>query len=441
MKLFIGIDLGTSGCRAVAIDEQHHIHGEAAVDLPAPIRNGTHVEQDPQLWWTVVCDCLDSLTTNISPDQVAAIAVDGTSASLLLTDAQGTPLSPALMYNDARATSQAEAIARVAPKNTAAQGASCALAKLLWLTENGLPTKVAHVSHQADWVAGKLCNQFGISDYNNALKLGFDAEQKVWPLWLAKGLSKLDVPLHLLPKVVAPGTPIGTLKKDLATRFGFPESTRIIAGTTDSTASFMATGASKVGEAVTALGSTLVVKVIAEQPIFAAEYGVYSQPLMVDGQQRWLVGGASNSGGAVLRQHFSDEQLQALTAQLKPDQSTGLDYYPLPSVGERFPVNDAQLEPRLEPRPEDDKQFFQGLLEGIADIEAQAYRLLAKLGAPYPVSVRSTGGGARNMAWTQIRRQRLQTDILSADHSEAAFGTALLAAAPFAAASHDNQKP
>lgn len=448
MKLFIGIDLGTSGCRAVAIDEQHHMHGEAAVDLPAPNRRGTQVEQDPELWWAAVCHCLDSLTAKIDASQVAAIAVDGTSASLLLTDGQGTPLSPALMYNDARASTQAEAIARAAPKNTAAQGASCALAKLLWLIENGLPAGAAHVSHQADWIAGKLCGQFGISDYNNALKLGFDAEhfhrtQKAWPLWLSKGLSQLDVPQHLLPKVVAPGSPIGTLKKDLADRFSLPETTRIVAGTTDSTASFMATGARRVGEAVTALGSTLVVKVIAEQPIFAAEYGVYSQPLMVDGQQRWLVGGASNSGGAVLRQHFSDEQLQALTVQLKPDQPTGLDYYPLPAVGERFPVNDTQLEPRLTPRPasspNSDVQFFQGILEGIAAIEAQAYRLLAELGAPYPVSVRSTGGGAKNTSWTQIRQQRLQTEMLSAGHTEAAFGTALLAAAPFAVASHKNQ--
>jgi len=203
----------------------------------------------------------------------------------------------------------------------------------------------------------------------------------------------------------------------------------------------MATGANKIGEAVTALGSTLVVKIITEQPIFAAEYGVYSQPLMVDGQQRWLVGGASNSGGAVLRQHFSDAQLQALTAQLKPDQPTGLDYYPLPSIGERFPVNDAKLEPRLEPRPEADLLFFQGMLEGISNIEAQAYRLLAELGAPYPVSVRSTGGGAKNTSWTQIRQQRLQTQMLDAEQTEAAFGTALLAAAPFAFVSHKNQEP
>jgi sugar (pentulose or hexulose) kinase len=440
MKLFIGIDLGTSGCRAIAIDEQRNIHAETAVALPAPNRSGTHVEQDPELWWTAVCDCLGQLTKIIDPQRVAAIAVDGTSATLLLTDEQGAPLGPALMYNDARAASQAEVIARIAPTNTAAQGASCALAKLMWLTEHGLPAAAAHLSHQADWIAGRLCGRFGISDYNNALKLGFDADQKVWPLWLAKELSKLDVPQNLLPKVVAPGTPIGKLENDLANRFGLSESTHIVAGTTDSTASFMATGARKVGEAVTALGSTLVVKIIAKQPIFAAEYGVYSQPLMVDGQQRWLVGGASNSGGAVLRQHFSDAQLQALTAQLKPDQPTGLNYYPLPAIGERFPINDARLEPRLEPRPtagiDSDLLFFQGMLEGIADIEAQAYRLLSELGAPYPVSVRSTGGGAKNTAWTQIRQKRLNNEMLPADHTEAAFGTALLAST-----SHNTRNP
>lgn len=430
MKLFIGIDLGTSGCRAVAIDEQHMLHADVSVELPAPIRNGTHVEQDPELWWTAACDCLDSLSTKIDSAQVASIAVDGTSATLLLTDEKGSPLGPALMYNDARAAAQAEVISEIAPVNTAAQGASCALAKLLWLKENGFTKSTTHAIHQADWVAGKLCNEFGLSDYNNALKLGFDAEQKAWPQWLTKQLSKLDVPRDLLPKIVAPGTPIGTLTKNLAQRFTLPENTRIIAGTTDSTASFLATGAHEVGEAVTALGSTLVVKVIAEQPIFVREFGVYSQPLVVNGQQRWLVGGASNSGGAVLRQHFNNEHLQSLTTQLKPDQPTGLNYYPLPSTGERFPVNDAQLESRLDPRPEDNVQFLQGMLEGIADIEAKAYRLLAELGAPYPVSVRTTGGGAKNTAWTQIRQHRMQTEMLKAEQTEAAFGSALLAATP-----------
>ena len=62
-------------------------------------------------------------------------------------------------------------------------------------------------------------------------------------------------------------------------------------------------------------------------------------------------GGASNTGGAVLKEFFTSEQLKELSAQIDPDQSSGLDYYPLTKPGERFPVNDPRLEPRLTPRP------------------------------------------------------------------------------------------
>lgn len=72
------------------------------------------------------------------------------------------------------------------------------------------------------------------------------------------------------------------------------------------------------------------------------------------------MGGASNTGGAVLRQYFTNDQLQQLSQRIDPDQPSGLDYYPLVNPGERFPVNDPALQPRLEPRPEDDALFLQG---------------------------------------------------------------------------------
>jgi sugar (pentulose or hexulose) kinase len=272
-----------------------------------------------------------------------------------------------------------------------------------------------------------LCGQMGHSDFNNALKMGFDAQAQCWPTWL----NDLKVEIRLLPEVHAPGTPIGTLLPELAAAFGLPDKVHVCAGTTDSTASFLATGAMETGEAVTALGSTLVLKVISDTPIYSPEYGVYSQPLPDLGSQhqgqRWLVGGASNSGGAVLRQFFSDEEIRAMTARLNPEHPTGLDYYPLPGIGERFPVCDPKRQPKLTPRPEDDVQFFQALLEGMAHIEEEGYKLLASLGAPYPSSVRSTGGGAQNPAWARMREGRLGVPVIPADHMEAAYGCALLA--------------
>ncbi|MDH5184977.1 MAG: FGGY-family carbohydrate kinase, partial [Gammaproteobacteria bacterium] len=103
------------------------------------------------------------------------------------------------------------------------------------------------------------------------------------------------------------------------------------------------------------------------------------------------------------------------------------DYYPLSVSGERFPVKDADYPPRLSPRPDSDIVFFQAILEGIADIERQAYRLLQRLGAPYPKRIISLGGGARNTAWTTIRENKLSANVVTAKQTEAAYGAALLA--------------
>lgn len=416
--LYVGLDLGTSGCRASAIDDAGGERAHARTELPPSIQEAAAVEQDPELWWAATLTCLRALLGEVPPETVRAIAVDGTSGTVLLSDRRGEPLGPALMYNDARAVPQARRIAAVAPPTTAAHGAGGGLAKLLWLLERH-GRGAAHALHQADWVVGRLTGRFGLSDPNNCLKSGYDPLTGTWPEWL----DALALPRELLPRVREPGTPLARIAAPLARELGLRPDTWVVAGTTDSTAAVLATGASHPGEAVTSLGSTLVTKVICEQPVFAPASGVYSQPL----GEHWLAGGGSNTGGAVLRRFFSDAQMADMTPRLDPDRPTGLDYYPLLGPGERFPVSDPHLLPRLEPRPEDPVRFFQGLLEGIAHIEARAYRRLAELGAPYPESVRSVGGGAHNPAWSRIRARLLNVPLREAVHSEAAYGAALLA--------------
>ena len=174
---------------------------------------------------------------------------------------------------------------------------------------------------------------------------------------------------------------------------------------------------------MTSLGSTLTLKQLCERPVFSPEHGVYSHRLGA----RWLVGGASNSGGAALARYFGPDELAALSARIDPLTPSGLDYYPLPNPGERFPLADPDLAPRATPRPHDDVRFLQGLLEGIAGIEALGYRRLAELGAPALVSVRTVGGGASNAAWTTLRRRRLGVAMPVARSDQAAVGAATLA--------------
>jgi len=419
VSIHIGIDLGTSGCRACAIDDNGAEAAFSRATLPPPDRSDTGSTQAPALWWQAVETVLDDLLTRTPRDQVRSIAVDGTSATVLVTDADATPLAPALMYDDSRARDAAAAIAAAAPPDSPARGAGSSLAKVLHLYQRHRDAR--HVLHQADWIAARLSGQLGVSDENNCLKLGFDPVAHEWPAWL----QGLGLPQALLPRVLAPGTPIGPLQPSVAGRFGLPAQVQVVAGTTDSTAAFLATGARHPGEAVTSLGSTLVIKVIATRPVFAPEFGVYSHRL----GSLWLAGGASNTGGAVLAQHFTPQELEVLSAQLHPEQDTGLDYYPLPRPGERFPVHDPDLMPRVEPRPDDAGRFLQGLLEGMARIEARGYHLLEERGAPYPTNVRSVGGGAANAAWGRIRERMLGVPLIKPTHSEAAYGAALLARA------------
>ncbi|RMG49772.1 MAG: carbohydrate kinase [Gammaproteobacteria bacterium] len=418
--LFAGIDAGTSGLRLCLIDAKGRIRHQDRHPLPEPDspQPGWH-EQDPLIWR----EALHALLTRI-PDRLkarlAALAIDGTSGTVLVCDEQGEPLHPALMYHDRRAVPQAEEVARQAPPDSPARGAQSATARLLWLMQRLDHGRIAHVLHQAEWLSGQLLGRFDQGDENNALKLGYDPVQRRWPDWL----QALGIPRSWLPQVQPPGTPLGPVSAEAARVLGLPPELLVVSGTTDSIAAFLASGAQAAGDGVTSLGSTLAIKLLCDRPVQSPEYGIYSHRLW----DQWLAGGASNSGGRVLRHFFTDRQLEQLTACLDPDHPTGLDYWPLLEPGERFPVADPQLPPRMTPRPDDDCRFLQALLEGMARIEAEGYRLLASLGAPAVRRVFTAGGGARNPAWRRIRQRLLQVPVMPARCEEAACGTAQLAA-------------
>ncbi len=417
--LFLGIDVGTGGVRACAVDAHGDIRGLASATLPPPRQHGDAIDQEPELWWQAAVGAIRKLGEGVDLGDVERIVVDGTSGTLLLIDAAGRPRSLGLMYNDARAAQEAAYIADVAPAESGAHGRSSALAKFLHLLHHDDVADARYAVHQADWIAGRLADSHGISDENNALKLGYDPVTRAWPAWL----DQLGVRREWLPKVLIPGTPFADIDPKIARMLGLSQSARIAAGTTDGVAAFLATRANMPGDAVTSLGTTLVVKLLAAQPIFAADQGVYSHRL----GDRWLAGGASNSGGAALLAHFTTDEMERLTPLIKPDEPTGLHYYPLPKPGERFPIADPNLAPRVTPRPAEDYRFLQGLLEGIASVEALAYQRLSNLGAPALRRVISIGGGARNEAWTAIRRRILGVPVSVAEQTEASYGAALLA--------------
>ncbi len=422
VTIHIGIDLGTSGCRAVAIDADGAVVAEQRQPLPPPQHpEDGFYQQNPQLWWESILSLLDQLIPTLPNAPIDSLCVDGTSATLLLCDRSGTPLTPALMYNDRRATVEADRISTIAPQQSGAHGATSSASKLLWILKNyPINNNNIFALHQADWISNRLADQFGWSDENNTLKMGYDPIQRCWPEWM----ETLQLPEKILPRVVQPGTTYGHLQESLLQRWNIDQDTpvKICAGTTDSIAATIACGISKPGEAVTSLGTTMVLKILSRKPVFEKASGIYSHRL---GNQ-WLVSGASNAGAGVLLQYFTVEEIETLSRQIDPLSHTGLDYYPLPAVGERFPYADPTLSPRLTPRPAEDHQFLQGMFEGLSGIEATGYQKMEALGAPALKRVVTAGGGANNPHWTALRRQQLAVPIVTASHTEAAYGAALL---------------
>jgi len=412
----LGIDIGTSGVRAAAVDAAGVVLGIGRATLPPTRITGNRREQDPEAWWRALGMALRQLERHVALREARALCIDGTSGTILPVDAANRPLAAARMYDDAETGEAAAVIMRLAPRESAAHGASSPAARARqWMGSTGLH----QVIHQADWILRRLSGREE-TDENNALKTGYDPIARRWPGWL----DAYGLPSARLPTVVPAGTPLGPLgKANEASALGLGPDTIAVAGTTDGCATFMASGASACGEASTSLGSTLVLKVLSEQPVFAPELGVYSHRL---GAQ-WLVGGASNCGGRSLLAHFTPGQLAAIAPRLRPETATGLDYYPLPQAGERFPVADATLMPRLTPRPADDALFVQGILEGLCRIERSGYAKLGELGAAMPTSIRPAGGGTRDVAWMRLRERIIGIPSHPSWSEEAAVGAARLA--------------
>lgn len=412
MTLSLGIDFGTSGARAMALDSACRIQWHYRIAFEP----GDRPLLD--LWQSSLFELLAALPGAIA-QTLRHLAINGTSGTVLLCDGQGAPQTDPLLYNDDRAQAVLPQVRAIAPPNHRVCSATSSLAKLLWWQQElGQIPPDWKLLHQADWLAFLLHGQLGISDYHNALKLGYDPGILAYPDWLWQSPGQPQ-----LPRVMIPGEAIGTVTAAIAQRFSLNPTCIVHAGTTDSIAAFLASGIRQPGEAVTSLGSTLVLKLLSKTRVDDATYGIYSHRL----GDLWLVGGASNTGGAVLRQLFSDAELSTLSHQIDPTVPSPMIYYPLPKPGERFPTADPNLQPCLSPRPDDDVAFLHGLLESMARIEAEGYGKLQALGATPLRRVMTAGGGANNEAWRLIRQRRLQLPTEMAHQGEAAYGTAQLA--------------
>lgn len=426
---FIGIDIGTQGARVVVIDEKGIMAGSK--EEVFPLNSGSREEQSPVEWWSVCYGLLkrlcDELKTFVDLGGVRAIAVTSTSGTIIPLDKENRPLHNAIMYSDGRSANEAE-VCKVAAKAAGTQAfstfnASCGLPKMLWFMNNH-PEKTVQIGrfvHAADFIAGQLSGRFDVTDYTNALKSGYDIQELQWPDYIYKSLP---IKKEWLPEVVAPGTPVGTLKNELAQQWGLGPQVVISSGMTDGCASQVASGAVHAGDWNTTIGTTLVIKGVTTKEIKDPSGAIYCHR---HPEGYWMPGGASNTGADWISRLFGEAHLWALNEAAASLIPTGQLAWPLLAQGERFPFMAPQAR-GFAPENLSQVALFTAYMEGVAYIERYAYERIQMLSGEAVRQVFTAGGGSKSDTWLTIRSNVLNLPLRKMKNVSGAAGAAVLAA-------------
>jgi xylulokinase len=435
-ELVIGVDVGTQGVRVIIADPAGQVVSQASVPFPpettfAP-QDEARFEQDPRQWWEATAACLRQATTTLPAPRrasLAALAVTATSGTICLLDRHGEPLHPAIMYSDQRATDEADWLNETG--DTAIQRTGCrfqassGLPRLLWLQRHhpDLVARARYFAHASDVLVGNLTGDYGVSDWSHALKTGYDLVENRWPDYIS---SLPGLPAANFPRIVPPGTIIGSVTPAAAAASGLPAGLAVVAGMTDGCTAQIAGGATEPGQWLSVLGTTLVIKGVTTTLLHTPHGHIYSHRHPAGS---WLPGGASNTGGEVLARRFANANLATLDQRAARLTPTGLICYPLERIGERFPFARPDARGFLVGTPPSTDHHYTACLEGVGYVERLAYQRLAELGAaPIGGPLRVAGGGARSLPWLQIRADILNLPLLIPQQIEAAFGAAVLAA-------------
>jgi sugar (pentulose or hexulose) kinase len=420
---FAGIDLGTTGIRIIVADEQGtvlSVHTQSILDSAVACEDPRASEQDPRFWKEALLDLLPRALATGDEHELRAICVDSTSGTIIPVDARGEPLSHALMHNDVRAQEESEWI-----KDCTGISAkpSFAISKILWLKnkEPELFEKTHTFVHAADYVKGLISGDFRVTDFSNAVKTGYDLEQYRWPPSIEE---KLHIPLGKLPRVVKTGEVFGELLEGFREKLSIQNPVPLVAGATDSTTSFYSSGAERIGDWNTTVGTVLGIRGIA--PAFIVD------PLGLLYAHRhpagyWLPGAASNTGGEAVRLFFGD-RLEEYDRKIENMPPTGSLIYPLVRKSEKFPFLNMNAQGFINCTLTSPPVLFKGFLEGVAFVERMIYERIEDIGYQVGERIYSMGGGAYSNPWMRLRAEVLGRTVCRAREVEAAFGAAIIAA-------------
>jgi xylulokinase len=429
MTALIGLDVGTTGVKAIAISPTGEVLAEVARGYGLSTPRPGWAEQDPALWWTAAESALHELA---SDRDVAAIGFSGQMHGLVALDAAGEVIRPAILWNDQRTAAEcAEIEERLGLERLIALTGNRALPgftapKLLWLRnhEPGSYARIARILLPKDYVRLRLTGEWAIdaSDASGTLLLDVASRD-----WSDEVLSRLEVPVEWLPPVLESPSQAGAA----GASNGLLRGTPVAAGAGDQPAAAVGVGVTAPGTLSVVLGTSGVV--LAALPAYAhdREARVHAFCHAVPGT--WQAMGVMLSAAGSLQWLHDvvapDATFDRLVeeAEAWPAGVEGLLFAPY-LAGERTPHADPDARGAfvgLHMR-HDRGALVRAVLEGVAFGLRDSLELLRALGVDARVA-RVSGGGARSSLWRRIVASVLNMPLESAVSSQgSAYGAALL---------------
>jgi gluconokinase len=447
-RSFLGVDLGTTGTRAIVFSAAGAVQGQGHRDYPMLMPKPMWAEQDPHaILAAVVAAIRDAVAhANVSRHEIAAIGFSAAMHSLIAVDAKGHPLTNSIIWADNRSVVQAERLKQGGAGHSLYRRTGTPihpmspLTKLLWMRESAPETfrQAAKFISIKEYVLHHLCGHY-VVDYAIASATGlFNLERLNWDAeaLVAAGLR----PEHLSEPVSTTYTLRG-LKRRYAEHMGLGEHTPVVVGASDGVLANLGVGAIERGQVAVTVGTSAAVRTVVPSPTTDPQERTFCYALT---DKHWVIGGASNNGGIVLR-WLRDECCGVEVEQAK---QRGLDPYevmievastvPIGSegllclpflAGERAPYWNAKARGAFiglslhHTRAHIIRAVLEGTLFNLDTINRALHELAGE-----PQEIRAAGGFARSPEWRQMLADIFACEVLIPEvYESSSFGAAVLA--------------
>lgn len=447
---YLGLDLGTTGVRALLIDRAGEVLGAATADHPLHSPAPGWMEQDPEDWWQSARRAIRGAMerAGVEPGAVEGVAASGQMHGATLLDAAGAVVRPCILWNDQRSVAEcAEINERIGTARLQALAGNIALAgftapKLLWVRRHEPErwARVARVLLPRDYLNYRLTGAATSEPSDAAGTLLFDVRARRWSEEI---LQALDLDAGLLPPVIPSAGEVGTVGAAAAEATGLRAGTPVFAGGADNACAAAGCGVLEPGQVVCSVGTsgTVVAPVGLDVPTPGHNVHLFCH---VSPRANYLMGVVLSAGGALRwfrdtccpdlvaeasRTRRDAYELVTAEAASTPAGAAGLIFLPY-LTGERTPHGSAAARGvffGLSAR-HGRGHLARAVIEGVSFALGQSLDLLRGAGVR-PDRVRLTGGGARSPFWRGILADVFRCPVVTQPHDEGpAYGAALLAA-------------